>query len=183
MVLPVSRSSAEAHLYMDLHGCSCGQTGFDRDSEVVALADGDLGRRYSGACAGCGTPREFVFRLPAEAALPPAGRVSFGGPEPSQLLDPGEWLAVADGYAAQAPADPAGLTPEQARHGRAVLDRAAAALDEVLKFVPEGGESVPEGAFFSDRGREVFAREPGRFRGNRLTAVRDVYAGLAGQFA
>jgi hypothetical protein len=183
MVLPVSRTSAEAHLYMDLHGCSCGRGGFDRGSEVVALDDGDLARRYTGACAGCGTPREFVFRLPTEATMPPAGRVSFGGDEPSQLIDPGEWLSIADGYAAQAPADPAGLTPEQVRRGRAALDRAAAALDEVLKFVPEGADAVPADAFFSDRGREAFAGEPGRFRRDRLAAVRDAYAGLAGQFA
>lgn len=183
MVLPVSRTSAEAHLYMDLHGCSCGQGGFARDSEVVALDDGDLARRYTGACAGCGTAREFVFRLPAEAVMPPAGRVSFGGDQPSQLIDPGEWLSIADAYAAQAPADPAGLAPEHVRRGRATLDRGAAALDEVLKFVPEGADAVPAGAFFSDRGREVFAREPGRFRRNRLAAVRDAYAGLAGQFA
>jgi hypothetical protein len=180
MVLPVSRTSAEAHLYMDLHGCSCGQTAFARDSAVVALEDGDLARRYSGPCAGCGTEREFTFRLPA---VPSMGQGYFGGEEPSQLIDPGEWLAVSDAYAGQAPAETAGLTPEQVRQGRALLDRAAAALDEVLKFIPEGGETVPASAFFSDRGREVLAREPGRFRRARLAAVREAYAGLAGQFA
>jgi hypothetical protein len=183
MILAVSRTSAEAHLYMDLHGCSCGQSGFARDSAVVALDDGDLARRYTGACTACGSPREFVFRLPAEPSTVPAGRMSFGGDEPSRLIDPGEWLAVADAWAAQAPAGPAGLAPEQLRQGQAALDRAAAALDEVLKFVPEGADAVPGGAFFSDRGREIFAREPGRFRRNRLAAVRDTYAGLAGQFA
>lgn len=185
MVLPVSHTSAEAHLYMDLHGCACGESGFARDSAVVALEDGDLARRYSGPCAGCGTEREFVFRLPA---TPSTGRPAspsgflFGGEEPSELIDPGEWLAVSDAYAAQAPVDPAGLTPEQTRHGQAVLARAAAALDEVLKFIPEGGEAVPAEAFFSDRGREVYGREPGRFRAARLAAVREVYAGLADQF-
>jgi hypothetical protein len=180
MILPVSRTVAEAYLYMELHGCACGHNEFARESAVVALPDGDLGRRYSGACAGCGRDREFIFRLPAEPQMPAAG---FGGAEPSELIDPGEWLTVADAYASQAPADPAGLTPERRAHARGLLTRAASALDEVLKFLPDGGAEVPAGAFFSERGREVYGREPGRFRGDRVRAVRDAYAGLASQFA
>ena len=172
MVLPVSRTSAEAHLYMDLHGCTCGESAFARDSAVIALDDGDLARRYSGACAGCGTEREFIFRLPATPSAD----------NPSELIDPGEWLAVSDAYASQAPAEPAGLSAEQIRRGHAAVARAASALDEVLKFIPEGAEEVPASAFFSDRGREIYAREPGRFRKVRLAAVREAYAEMAGQF-
>ncbi|MFC4107204.1 hypothetical protein [Micromonospora zhanjiangensis] len=101
---------------MDLRPCECGGSGFARDSAVVVLPDGGMATRYTGACDRCGRPREFLFRLPDEVAMPPADdRISYGGDEPSHLLDPGEWLWVADAYAASAPADPATADPEQRR--------------------------------------------------------------------
>ena len=118
----------------------------------------------------------------AGVETPSAERGTFGGDARSELIDPGEWLAVSDAYAAQAPAEPAGLSPEQIRRGHAVVARAGSAVDEVLKFIPEGAEEVPVSAFFSDRGREIYTREPGRFRKVRLAAVREAYAELAGQF-
>ncbi|GAB1640875.1 hypothetical protein [Krasilnikovia sp. MM14-A1259] len=181
MVLPLARTSAEAHLYLELHGCDCGERTFTPDSAVVVLDNGDLGRRYTGTCPRCGATRDYTFRLPAEPV--PAAGFSYGGAEPSELIDPGEWLTVSDAYADQAPAQAAGLSPDQARHAQAVLARAVAALDEVLKFIPDGAEAVPESAFVTGPGQEAYRREPGRFRRDRLAAVRHAYAGLLGQFA
>ncbi|MEU7608392.1 hypothetical protein [Micromonospora sp. NPDC049204] len=179
MILPPSRTNAEAHLYMDLRPCSCGETRFPRQSAVVALEDGDLAARYTGACPTCGQPREFVFRLPAEPAVAPAGDFRYGGDEPSHLLDPGEWLRVADGYARSVPAEVA--TGDAAQRARATLIRAVAALDEVLKFVPPGEDVVPAAAFTTEQGRDLHRREPGRFRRDRLAAVRAAYAGMLPQ--
>ncbi|MEV6695164.1 hypothetical protein AB0M35_27195 [Micromonospora sp. NPDC051196] len=170
---PLSRTNAEAHLYMDLHACSCGSTRFPRHSAVVALADGDLASRYTGACEGCGEEREFVFRL-APTPSSTGGGFHYGSAEPSQLLDPGEWLLVADAYAGSVPAESTG---EAGQRARAALTRAVAALDEVAKFAPDG-EEVPGDAFVSERGRQLHQREPGRFRRDRLAAVRDTYAEL-----
>jgi hypothetical protein len=170
-----SRTNAEAHLYMDLHPCSCGETRFPRQSAVVALDDGDLASRYTGACVGCGQEREFLFRLPPATSSAGVG-FRYGGDEPSQLLDPGEWLLVSDAYAGQVPADPGG--GEAGQRARAALTRAVAALDEVGKFIPPDGAVVPATAFTTDRGRQLHQREPGRFRRDRLTAVRDAYAGM-----
>ncbi|MFG3709609.1 hypothetical protein [Micromonospora sp. NPDC047730] len=176
MILPPSRTSAEAHLYMDLRPCSCGETRFARQSAVVALEDGDLAARYTGACPTCGQPREFTFRLPAEPAVAPAGGFRYGGDEPSQLLDPGEWLRVADTYARSVPAD-----GDAGQRARATLIRAVAALDEVLKFIPPGEDVVPAAACTSEWGRDLRRREPGRFRRGRLATVRDTYAGMLPQ--
>ena len=110
--------------------------------------------------------------------MPEPGHVRFGDDRPSELLDPGEWLAVADAYASTGPADTSQLDPESARRLDADLATAVAALDEVLKFVPAGADAVPVEAFWSDRGRAVHAAEPGRFRAIRLRAVRDAYADL-----
>jgi hypothetical protein len=176
-VLPAARSSAEARLYVDLHPCACGEARFDPQVAVVVLADGDLATRYNGSCPGCGTAREFLIRLPAEPA--PATRFSYGGPEPSQLIDPGQWLTVADRYADLVPAtDPAALDPAQRRRATAALTRAIAALDEVLKFIPANANEVPADSFTSDTGRRLHRREPGRFRRDRLAALHDTYTTL-----
>ncbi|MER5458148.1 MULTISPECIES: hypothetical protein [unclassified Micromonospora] len=178
MTPPLSRTNAEAHLYMDLRPCSCGNVRFPRQSAVVALADGELASRYTGACAGCGREREFVFRLPPGLGTAGTG-FRYGGDEPSELLDPGEWLLVADAYAGQVPATPA--DGDAGQRARAALTRAVAALDEVGKFIPADGDAVPPETFDSDRGRQLHRREPGRFRRDRLRAVRDTYAGMLAQ--
>jgi hypothetical protein len=146
---------------MDLHPCDCGESAFERRSSVIAMGD-DLGRAYRGTCAGCGKPREFRFRLPAQP-LAPSGLPEFGDDHPSELLDPGEWMLVADRYAT-------GTSPT-----RRDVGLARAAMFEILKFMDPEDEAVPEAAFTSARGREVRATEPGRFRRARLEAVLATY--------
>jgi hypothetical protein len=172
--LPLARTNLEAHLYLDLHPCECGEAGFDRQSSVIEQ-DGELASRYSGSCDNCGRPREFIFRLPAEIMVPTPGEPRYGGDQPSELIDPGEWLAVADAYARSASAPGPELDQARRASSRTALARAGAALDEVLKFVPRGADAVPESAFWTERGNRVYATEPGRFRASRLTAVRDAY--------
>lgn len=179
---PVARSSHEAHVFMDLHPCpSCGQTRFNRSSTVIGLPDGDLASRYAGDCPDCGTAREFVFRLPPRPE-DVGGEFAYGGAEASQLLDAGEWLAVADRLASSTPAQAPGLTPAQRRAARTRITHAAAAVAEVVKFVPAGRDQVPTSALWTDLGRVVHAREPGRFRTDRLAAVARAYRSLASQY-
>lgn len=161
----LARTPAEAHLYMDLHPCSCGEHRFPRQHATAFDVDNETLSRYSGACARCGAPRRFVFRGPQWPLPPDPSGVTYGADDPSQLLDAGEWLEVADRHAA--------------RGTRRDLAVAAAAVTEVLKFVPPGDDRVPLGGFRTDRGRAVYAAEPGRFSVARLRAVRDVYARAA----
>jgi hypothetical protein len=160
-----ARSNAEAHLYMDLHPCACGAVEFDRQSSVISDG-GALCSRYAGPCRRCGTPRVFAFELP-EMIRPVRGdRIEFGGTDPSRLLDPGEWLAVADDHARRMPGT------------HRDLDLARAAVEEALKFVPAGADRVPIDAFRTERGRAVRNAEPGRFRRARLEAVLGAYRDL-----
>jgi hypothetical protein len=182
MALRLARTTEEAHLYMDLHPCECGELRFPRTSAVIETSDGDLASRYTGTCPQDGAQREFTFRLPKQIMMPPRdGLVRYGGAEPSELIDPGEWLSVADAYARSVPADPASLAADGPAQARAMLNRAVAAIDEVLKFIPDGEDRVPEAAFTTDRGRAAYAKEPGRFRRPRLEAVRTTYANIAAQ--
>jgi hypothetical protein len=171
MRFSVARTRDEAHLYLDLHPCDvCASVDTTWDDGLVS-ADGDLASRYTGTCPGCGTEREFMFGLP-ERETTGARFPAFGGAEPSELLDAGEWLWVADLAAGNVPAD-------DSREARQALTIAMAAVEEVVKFIPPGQDEVPEKAFWSDRGWTVRQAEPGRFRLDRLLVVRDTYRTLA----
>lgn len=178
-MLKLARTSAEAHLYMDLRPCACGERRFARQSSVVTI-DGELASRYTGACARCGAERKFELRLPQEILQPPPDGVQFGGDEPSELLDPGEWLSVADDHARRVPAGTK-LDGDALRVARHCMATAIAALDEVCKFAPRGAVEVPYSAFTTPLGRAIWDKEPGRFRLARLEAVRKAYADAAGR--
>ena len=82
-----------------------------------------------------------MFRLPDRPLIPPPGSVAmFGGGEPSELLDAGEWLWLADLCAKAAVpngTDPAGLSLEDAR-----------SLIEARRGAPQPGSAAhagPEG--------------------------------------
>jgi hypothetical protein len=175
MSFPLARTGAEAHLFMDLRPCRCGETQFPRQSAVV-MVGGELVTRYAGRCAQCGLDREFVFRLPEDILPQQAGAdVVFGGPQPSELLDPGEWLQVADRQASQVPMNDA---TRNDRAARLALATALAAVDEVLKFIPDRADAVPAESFRTYPGQTLYGREPGRFRRARLLAVREAYRDL-----
>lgn len=168
---------------MELSPCeSCGETEFAPDHGVIEV-DGDLASRYNGACPRCGTSREFVFRLPEEVLFPDEEEPRFGDERPSELIDAGQWLWLADLLASGTAAEPAPeLTAEQRHQTRTDLLTAAAATAEAGKFVPAGAEAVPPDALWSDTGRAVYQREPGRFHRRRLDVVRQTYRDLAQRF-
>ncbi len=162
-----ARTAEEARLYMELHSCSCGESAFEAHSAVVQ-EQGVLLSRYTGRCPRCGARREFLFELPEQIRAIALDGLDFGGSDPSRLLDAGEWLAVSDRYAKRVPRTPGDLSI------------AIAALEEVLKFIPEGADRAPAGAFRSAQGRAVRDAEPGRFRRARLEAAGEVYRELRG---
>lgn len=169
----MARSSAECHLYMALNPCSCSETAAPAEHAVVQGKDG-LVAQYRGQCPKCGRARAFDFALDPET--PPLD--AFGGSKPSRLICPGQFVLHADRLASRWPADMASLTDKQRAQARDDLAWAARALEEVLKFVPEGGDDVPAAAFASSEGRAAFAAEPGGFRKVRLQARLDAYRQL-----
>ncbi|GGT32171.1 hypothetical protein ACFFV7_35465 [Nonomuraea spiralis] len=174
MAFAVARTRDEAHLYFDLHPCECGSADTTWRNGLVDV-EGELVNRYFGECEECGTPREFLFGLPERPVLPD-GFPTFGGAEPSELLDAGEWLWVADLTAGDVPVH------DRAEALRA-LRIAAAAVEEVVKFVPAGADAVPGDGFWSERGQGMHATETGRFQLDRLLVVRDTYQRLAADYA
>jgi hypothetical protein len=176
MSYPYARTFDEAYLYMELRPCVCGEPEFDKTTASM-IEDEATVHRYSGHCPNCGRERRFTFRMPDE---PP--RISFDlvygwGDEPSRLLDPGEWLAVADLFEANARAELTGVDiADEDRLTRIFyqLSAAIAATEEAAKFLPSGAERVPEEAFRSQPGRQRYELAPERFQRTNLEAeIRD----------
>ena len=165
MTLPVARTRDEARLYLDLTPCACGEVDADWQ-HATGLFDGELVSVYDAACPHCDAEREYTFGLPEHETA--AEYPNFGGAEPSQLIDPGRWMALADHLAGNLPADdPETLTQ--------ALQFAAAAVAEVIKFIPPGATAVPANAFWTPEGQATYAADPPRFNVDRLTLVRQTY--------
>lgn len=175
---PLARTIAEAEVFMVLHPCACGSPEFERASREIMIA-GYRATSYSGPCTSCTAWREFVFRFPE--LMPAPDDEIFGDGAPSELLDPGEWYWIANWYA-RGPGSPAGLDDADRRYARRQVAMAAAAMDEVLAFVPPRKSKVPAKLIRSQRGRELYARMPGSFSRERLQVVRDTYRGIVAEF-
>ena len=163
----IARTRDEVLLYLELHPClDCGtvETSWE---DGLAQVDDELVITYAGSCPGCGAEREYLFGLPQRET--PGDFPNFGGPEPSELLDAGQWLAVADRAAGSVAVD------DRSEVAEAVMAIARAAVAEVVKFIPPGADVVPEDAFWTCAGRDIREAEPGRFRLERLLVVRDSY--------
>lgn len=166
-----ARTAYECRLYIELHPHDCGERAFPARSKITRLDEG-LVAVYDGPCPSCGKPRRFEFLLDPELEpAPPA----FGNARPSKIIDPGQFLTVADDAANDAPDSIEGLSTERLERAKSRLAVAAAAIDEVLKFIPAGESKVPVAAFTSAAGKECYLREPGRFERARLEAVLGVY--------
>ena len=170
MVLPPARTRDEAYVYLDLTPCpTCGSIETEW-RHALAQVDGQLVAAYDGTCQGCSAEREYLFQLPDREHA--GGTPNFGGPEPSALLDPGQWLELADQLMTAVPAD----DPQAAAE---VAGFAAAAVAEVLKFVPAGADAVPAERFWSTAGRQVYDRRPGRVHRDRVQAVLVTNSGVS----
>jgi hypothetical protein len=174
MSFPYARSYDEAYLYMELRPCVCGEAEFDKTT-MSAFEDGTAVTRYAGQCPNCGRNRRFTFRLPDG---PP--QISFGmrygwDDQPSELIDPGEWLGVADVFEADAQAELTSgdiVGDDQLTAIFYLLSAALAATEEVVKFLPAGADRVPEEAFRSQPGRMLFELTPHRFTRAELERTR-----------
>ncbi|MFF9015969.1 hypothetical protein ACF09C_23765 [Streptomyces sp. NPDC014870] len=145
---------------MDLHGCSeCGSSDFDRQHRLERHGDAIVAV-YEGACRQCGTTRRFEFQMAEEIPPPPP---AFGGAQPSQIIDPGEFAEVAFRIS-----ESVGVrllnTPESEHYKfRDSVAYTVAAFEEILKFLPPGQDSVPASAFTSEVGKARYRRAPGKF--------------------
>jgi len=176
---PLARTASEEQLYLELHRCECGSARFERQS-AVHERDGVLISRVHGDCVQCGRPRAFLFRMPEVASAPVAAEVFFGAGR-SELLDPGEWLFVADRYAEHAPAAPPPPGPERDRARRAVAT-AYQAMRQMRAFVDEETGEIPQTALRSALSDELREHRPSFLRDEVIGRFQQRYRALLAQY-
>lgn len=161
--MKTARTPLECRLYIELHPCDCGGAVVDIAHRLVTRDD-TLCARYQGRCLRCAKDLEYLFALDSEIAAATA----FGGTTPSTIIDAGQYMAASERAAKQLQV---GGPSDQQANARALLTRAIACLNEVIKWIPAGDDQVPMSAFFTSEGRRVHMEDPGRFRRERLLAV------------
>jgi hypothetical protein len=163
----VARSMAECHLYMYLHPCAhCGEPEFGWTQHGAGIRDGQHTSTYEGECPTCLSTRRFDF-IVLDYDLPPP---ALGGPEPSQIIDPAEFLDAGDRAAGYAVIQP-GATPDDVAMAYDAAVDAVTTVEEVLKFIPPDASVVPETAFATLAGRAALAADSSRFSRGRLESV------------
>jgi hypothetical protein len=182
---PLARSQAEADLYLFHQPCrTCGHT------QVLTVRgfsfqprDGHELRWLRTRCDNCGAQDEYAFRFPPDGQpAPDTGPLRFGGPEQSQLLDPGEWLLLTGDMVGGLPPDPQGLEPKVRRALRDRIDIALAAVGEAGKFLDPEEDVVPAVAFWSRGGYELFVSQPWLFSREQLASQAAGYQDLLARY-
>jgi len=176
-------------MFMALHPCErCGDESFAPVVQQVT-EDGVLITRYTGQCNTCRTVRDFRFRVDKEWADDEQGppldpdEPRFGKTDPSEVIDAGQWLRAADQILADTPSNILGVSEAEWRERHFMFTAAAECVGEVAKFIPDGADTVPSTAFWTDSGREMRDRVPDRFERDKLEHLRGVCLELAARFA
>ena len=173
MTLPYARTYNEAILFIRLRPCGCGEMEASWQHAPVTAGERPMWY-FAGECAGCGRPREFTICMP-EGAVRRDDVVYGDGDEPSEIIDPGEWLGVSDLYGQRAEEvlnDENFGGPGDVDVVYFALSARVSALDEILKFLPPNAELMPEWLCRSITGRAVFEANPNRFARDALLAER-----------
>lgn len=144
-----ARTLVEAYVYLDL-------TGGSRDATTQETADGWV-VRLGGA----------EVLVPRESEAWARERDLVFGAGVSELIDPGQWVLIATTYARRAMevALYSAADPSDARKHDEVASGwrfAAEALEEALKFFPDGAAELESEEFWTETGRSLRASEPGR---------------------
>jgi hypothetical protein len=171
-----ARSFDEADLYVELLPCEvCGRGPLKRQPGVSnGKVDGQRVVYLDAVCDNCGHRLRFAFRMPDPPTVSPRGNVRYGGDEPSQLFDPGQWLMLADLMTVDLP-EPDQLPAHRGTRLRNRVDIAAAAVTEVLKFIKPDDDRVRGYDFWTDAGRQMFDEARWRFTRESLESERDRY--------
>ncbi len=169
-----ARTYWEALRHSATGACRCGaRTVHTRQSSL--LVDGHLLTRLFGPCAGCGRPREFLYRNlvdpAAELSMAHAWRVV--DDQPSQLFDPAAFVAISrelgDEAAAGLAADDA--TADRLGQWLAVRHRlwlSAEAAQEALAALPPAAQGIDPASIRHPLGARQLASDPESLRRDRL---------------
>lgn len=172
---PVSRSLDESLAYIGLRKCECGRCDYMRSKSSSQMQDGHMGHSSDGICLQCKKDRHFSFGKvrdkwqPFDSADPrygPPGTVS-------EILDPGDWLRIYERTAAGLPRLWRPVLPARRFGAQIATGLTRSALDEVLRFIPDGEDEVPVHLRETEWGEHYMAKHPEWFTRRWLN---DAYA-------
>jgi len=171
-----AQTQAEVSAYISLATSECAGSGSTVLETMSYSGDGDEWvAHYDLECLDCGLEWHFDVTVDPEPERVDGVPIQYRyDPEPSRLIDAGQWYLVFVGGLAMArqvqeqqgpsgPFDVLGL-------GRMIdgFDYGRTALDEVLKFIPAGQDRVPDSAMWTDQGRWAYEEESAQFTRDRL---------------
>jgi len=175
-----ARSLAECSVYLNLRNYPV-----QGRKQSITTEEADVVVQYECRNEGAAT-RTFTFRISKAdmAATSGDGPIQYSaGDTPSELIDAGQFFSFAEGFAKQTPASLDGLDRDEGIVALNVIERAAAFMDEVIKFIPAGQETMPDDAFFTAMGKRARDEQPaGRWSRTRLSAIAGAYRKLADSF-
>lgn len=180
MTIIRARTYAEAHEYMMLAVGDCAGHGFETRT-LRTFREGDRrARTYAVDCPRDGNHWEFTFVTDPRLDDSSDSTALSYGPGQSKLIDAGQWYVVFSFYVnavrdVQERGCDALPDLDTARAIVDWLDRSRAAIEEILKFLPEGADRVAESALWTDTGREAYRYASDQF--DRTTLER-IIAGL-----
>jgi uncharacterized protein YjbI with pentapeptide repeats len=139
----------------------------------------------AGPCPHCGAERAVRFRHRFESGrpcvdlsrvpTPPAHHL--GGPEPSCIIRPAQFVAEAGRLALLSVPTPEQLAPAAWRKQWEVNARLMTCLTELLKFIPDDADRIPDAAF-DTAGKSHRAGHPEKYTRAWITSERDRVAAL-----
>ena len=169
------RSYVELRFVAELYQCACCGS-----REVAGMNNlyRSAGRYFAiASCPHCRLSRKFSFRMRSSPPISSPERYELGGPEPSSVISPAQFIEELDRVGAEVVWAPESLAPEAWRANIGALSRAATCIVELLKFIPDDAGSVPDSAL-DEAGRADALARPEKYQRAWLASERDRYRDL-----
>lgn len=166
-----AHSVAEAHLYLMATPCdACSKGPLQADQPLAAALPADEPvLSLDVRCGSCGRHRTYRFHIPPDATIAPNATLFEVNPtpEPSRILDVGQWLMLHLLHVEAARQE------SNKQEARSMKLRAGQCLEEALKFYTGDDNDLPPAeAFFCEASRRRFREHPERFSRERIINLR-----------
>lgn len=131
------------------------------------------------SCPDCRSSRKLSFRMRSHPPSPSLERRELGGSEPSSVIRPIQFVEELDRVSAGVVWEPEKLAPGEWYANLSAINRAATCVVELLKFVPDGADSVPDSALDKTDRADAHTRQEKYQRAwlaSELDRYRDLFA-------
>lgn len=176
---PKARSATEMLFAASLDPCPSCKT---MEPPKLELFGAGTSWSVRGSCPRCETKREYGWETegnPNQAAVQPR---QLGDARPSAIIPVGRFIAELDRILPFVREQPGKLQPIEWRASLAAVDRAITCLYELLKFVPQGMQIIPDTKLGEAERKDRSARRE-RFQRAWMQGELDRLLGIAKRYA